>query len=238
MSPRFALGWSAGLVMPPMVAPVQVVIVPIVSKKVSYEDLGPYCERIKADLEAAGVRAKYDDRTIYNPGWKFNHWEQKGVPVRIEVGPRDLESKQCRVCIRHDGSKSDMPAADGTLGAYMSGKMAEIQTAMFEKVRKERDEHLVKVWEWKDFTPNLEKGNLILTPWCGPEFQDEEEQVKDKSKEEGLARSGGEEDERCAVSVAGKTLCIPFDQPDLPEGTMCFYTGKIAKCWVLWGRSY
>ena len=62
-----------------------------------------------------------------------------------------------------------------------------------------RDDHLVKVWKWEDFTPNLEKGNLILTPWCGPEFQDEEEQVKDKSKEEGLARSGGEEDERCAV---------------------------------------
>jgi len=230
-------GDDQGLVMPPAVSPLQVVIVPIVSKKVSYDTLGPYCEEIQAKLEAAGLRVKYDDRTIYNPGWKFNHWEQKGVPVRIEVGPRDFDNKACRVCYRYNGEKEDK-SADDALAPFLAGKMEEIQKAMFEKVKNERDDHLVKVHEWKDFTPNLEKGNLILTPWCGPEFQQEEEEVKDKSKAEGLERSGGEEDERCAVSVAGKTLCIPFDQPDLPEGTKCFYTGKVAKCWVLWGRSY
>ncbi|GMI05150.1 hypothetical protein TrVE_jg12404 [Triparma verrucosa] len=230
-------GDDQGLVMPPAVSPVQVVIVPIVSKKVSYETLSPYCEDMKNKLEAAGLRVQYDDRTIYNPGWKFNHWEQKGVPVRIEVGPRDFDNKACRVCYRYNGEKEDK-SFDSELAPFLSSKMDSIQKAMFEKVKKERDDHLVKVTEWKDFTPNLEKGNLILTPWCGPEFQEEEEQVKEKSKAEGLERSGGEEDERCAVSVAGKTLCIPFEQPDLEEGTKCFYTGKVAKCWVLWGRSY
>ena len=107
---------------------------------------------------------------------------------------------------------------------------------MFLKIKKERDEHLITVTEWKDFTPNLEKGNLILTPWCGGDNQEWEEWVKDKSKEEALA--GATEEATCATSVAGKTLCIPFEQPELKEGTKCFYTGKVAKCWVLWGKSY
>lgn len=155
----------------------------------------------------------------------------------MEVGPRDMENNQARVCIRHNGEKIDKPI-DG-IAEFAKDQMEVIQKAMFDKIKKERDDHLVTVTEWKDFVPNLEKGNLILTPWCGPEFQEEEEEVKDKSKAEALERAGQEaEDERCSVSVAGKTLCIPFEQPELKEGTKCFYTGKVAKCWVLWGKSY
>jgi prolyl-tRNA synthetase len=183
------------------------------------------------------IRVKLDDRTMYNPGWKYNHWEQKGVPIRIEVGPMDIEKKQARVVIRHDGEKMDMPV-DG-LGSAIKTKLDEIQKTMFEKAVKARDEHIVKVTEWKDFVPNLELNNLLLTPWCGGEHQDWEEWVKKTSREESLKARGEElEDERTATSVAGKTLCIPFDQPELPEGTKCIASGLPATCWVLWGRSY
>ena len=175
---------------------------------------------------------------MYNPGWKYNHWEQKGVPLRIEVGPRDLETSQARVVTRHNGEKEDL-AVNNDLASVLLQKLDQIQSDMFVKAKAARDQHLVQVTEWKDFVPNLEKSNLVLTPWCGGEYQEWEEVVKEKSREESLkARGEGEEDARCAVSVAAKTLCIPFDQPELPEGTKCLISGLPAKCWVLWGRSY
>lgn len=159
------------------------------------------------------------------------------MPVRIEVGPRDVETKQVRIVTRYNGEKEDI-SIEG-IGVEMVKKLDTIQNAMFEKAKEARDEHLVKVTEWKNFVPNLELSNLVLTPWCGGEHKDWEEWVKDKSREESLASRGQEaEDERCATSVAAKTLCIPFDQPELPEGTKCFASGLPATCWVMWGRSY
>eukprot|EP00934_Nitzschia_sp_Nitz4_P003060 Nitzschia sp. Nitz4//scaffold31_size150131//57555//60853//NITZ4_002825-RA/size150131-processed-gene-0.106-mRNA-1//1//CDS//3329547650//3050//frame0 len=230
-------GDDKGLVMPPRVSPLQVVIVPVISKKFTMAEADVYCGKVLADLEANGIRAKYDNRDMYNPGWKYNHWEQKGVPVRVEVGPSDVEKSSCRLAIRHNGEKVDLPVEG--LGADMVKRLAEIQTTMFEKAKAQRDEHVVSVTDWKDFVPNLEKNNLVLTPWCGPEHEDWEEWVKAKSKEESLANAGLEgEDERTSTSVAAKTLCVPFDQPELPEGTMCIASGLPATCWVLWGRSY
>jgi len=230
-------GDDKGLVMPPRVAPLQAVVVPILSKKLLMEDADPYCLSVLKDLESQGLRAKYDDRTMYNPGWKYNHWEQKGVPIRIEVGPMDIEKKQIRAVIRHNGEKIDLPLEG--LGAYIKDKLENIHDAMFDKAVVERDEHVVQVTEWKDFVPNLEKNNLVLTPWCGPEHEDWEEWVKKTSREESLANLGEEEeDERAATSVAAKTLCIPFDQPELPEGSKCIASGMDATCWILWGRSY
>jgi prolyl-tRNA synthetase len=174
---------------------------------------------------------------MYNPGWKYNHWEQKGVPIRIEIGPRDIEEKQARIVVRYSGEKVDMPVAG--LGDALVTKLDEIQAGLFAKAKLYRDDHLVKVTDWKDFVPNLEKHNMVLTPWCGGEHKDWEEWVKNKSREESLAASGEEEeDARTATSVAAKTLCIPFDQPELPAGTKCFASGLDATCWVLWGRSY
>ena len=230
-------GDDTGLVLPPRVSPLQVVIVPIISKKFTSEEADPYCEAILKDLLANGIRAKYDERTIYNPGWKYNHWEQKGVPIRIEVGPRDVEGKSAFIAVRYNGEKYSL-AIEG-MGAALVTKLEEIQAAMFAKAKAARDEHIVKVTEWKDFVPNLEKNNLVLTPWCGGEHSDWEEHVKQKSREESLAARGEEaEDEKTSTSVAAKTLCIPFDQPELPAGTKCFVSGLNATCWVLWGRSY
>lgn len=230
-------GDDQGLVIPPRVAPLQVVIVPVISKKFPSESADPYCLSILDELKASEIRAKYDDRDSYNAGWKYNHWEQKGVPIRLEVGPKDFENKAVRVVVRHDGSKEDVPI-DG-LGAYLKEKLESIQASMFAKAKEARDSHVVKVTEWKDFVPNLEKHNLVLTPWCGGEHEDWEDWVKKTSREESLkARGEDVEDEKTATSVAAKTLCIPFDQPELPPGTKCIASGMDATCWVLWGRSY
>jgi len=230
-------GDDTGLVLPPKIAPLQAVVVPIISKNLTYEDAKAYCEGILKDLVDSGIRAKYDDREMYNPGWKYNHWEQKGVPIRIEVGPRDVQNKQARIVTRFNGEKEDFPVHN--LGTAIVQKLDNIQTAMFTKAKKARDEHLVQITEWKDFVPNLELNNLIMTPWCGGEHQEWEEWVKDTSREESLKNKGEEEEaETTAVSVAAKSLCIPFKQPDLPNGTKCIASGLPATCWVLWGRSY
>eukprot|EP00591_Stephanopyxis_turris_P003766 CAMPEP_0195526312 /NCGR_PEP_ID=MMETSP0794_2-20130614/27298_1 /TAXON_ID=515487 /ORGANISM="Stephanopyxis turris, Strain CCMP 815" /LENGTH=995 /DNA_ID=CAMNT_0040656967 /DNA_START=191 /DNA_END=3178 /DNA_ORIENTATION=+ len=228
-------GDDQGLVLPPKISPLQCVIVPITSKKLPVEKSNPYCHEILKQLQAAGIRAKYDDREMYNPGWKYNHWEQKGVPIRLEVGPRDIDNNQVRMVVRYNSEKSDI-AVDG-IGPLLVDKLEAIQKAMFAKALEERDSHLAKITEWKDFVPNLEKNNLVLTPWIGGEHQDWEEWVKNKSREESLA-VGEEEEATCATSVAAKTLCIPFDQPEMPEGTKCIASGEPATCWILWGRSY
>ena len=227
-------GDDTGLVLPPRVAPLQAVIVPIVSKNCPMEKLASYCEDIRKSLDEKDIRCKLDDRLIYNPGWKYAHWEQKGVPIRIEVGPRDLENKQARMVVRFGGEKIDVSVDD--LAGAVEKKLVEVQTNMFNKAKEFRDDHLVQVTEWKDFVPNLELHNLVLTPWCGGEHQDWEEWVKDKSREESL--QGEVEDARAATSVAAKTLCIPFTQPELAAGTKCIATGLPATCCVLWGRSY
>ena len=227
-----------GLVLPPRIAPIQCVIVPIVVKQsdAATKAQADMCAEMVAALGAAGIRVKLDDRTNYNPGWKYNHWELKGVPLRIEVGPRDVEARQAR-CVRRDSNeKEDVPMA--CLTQKVALLLVTMQHDLLSKARKSRDDNIVKVWEWKDFVPALQKGHMVLTPFCNEtEF---EELVKDKSKAEALAALGQEtEDEREATPVAAKTLCIPFDAPELPAGTPCFVAPeKPATCWVLWGRSY
>jgi len=230
-------GDDQGLVLPPRVSPLQVVIIPIISKKVTFDDVSPYCMAIYQTLLDIGIRVKYDDRELYNPGWKYNHWEQKGVPIRIEVGPRDIKANQCRIVIRHSNEKLDVSV--DTLSSTIPAQLETIQKQMFEKAKKERDAHLVQVTDWKDFVPNLELNNLVMTPWCGPEHTDWEEWVKKTSREESLVlRNQSEEEETTATSVAAKTLCIPFDQPEMEKGMKCIASGLEATCWCVWGRSY
>ena len=190
------------------------------------------CSQLSQQLSDAKVRVTVDDRENYNPGWKYNHWEQKGVPLRLELGPRDLASKQVRMVRRDTGEKEDVPLS--ILTQKIEFVLATIQHEMLARATAERDSRLITCTDRKDFVPNLLKGNMLLTPWCNEE--DQEDVVKDWSKEEAL--KGEQEDERTATSAAAKTLCIPFEQPDLPEGTKCFFTGKPAVNWTLWGRSY
>jgi prolyl-tRNA synthetase len=109
-----------------------------------------------------------------------------------------------------------------------------IHDSMYAAAKRGRDEKMVTVTEWKDFVPALEKQCLVMTPFC--DEREWEEKVKTMSREESL--KGQAEAATTATSVAAKTLCKPFDQPALPEGTLCFVSGKPATTWVLWGRSY
>jgi prolyl-tRNA synthetase len=196
------------------------------------EALNDKCDEIAAVLSANGIRVETDKRQNYRPGWKFNHWEQKGVPLRIEIGPRDLTQKQCRLVRRDTGEKDDVPFT--CLWQRVKLETVQMQYDMLARATEERDSRMDTVMEWKDFVPALLRGNMCLTPWCNDAA--EEDNVKDASKAEAL--NGEEEDDRTATSAAAKTLCIPFDQPELPEGTKCFFTGRPAVNWTLWGRSY
>lgn len=208
-----------GLVLPPRVAPLQVVVVPIPYK--GSTDTIACAKDVKKRLAAADVRVKDDCRDNYSPGWKYNYWELKGVPIRAEIGPRDFESNSVTLVRRDTGAKTSVPIDDIVGG--VNALLETIQNDMLARASKERNSKIATVMEWKDFVPALERKMMVLTPW--KESMKGEELVKKKSQAEG---TGG----------AAKTLCIPFEQPPLPKGTKCFVTGEEATKWALWGRSY
>lgn len=231
-------GDDQGLVWPPRVAPVQVVIVPVPrAGKTPIELLLPLCVSVEEALAAAGVRVRLDQREHVTSGWKYNHWEQKGVPVRIEVGGSELESGSLSLRLRWNGARLSEPFDEtdsAAFGLRMQDMLAEIQDNMYERARQETDESVEQIFRWEDFVPCIERGHLALTPFCNEE--EWEEEVKKRSKEEALR--GLEEDVRTSVSAAAKSLCMPLEQPSLEEGAVCFISGKPATTWMLWGRSY
>jgi prolyl-tRNA synthetase len=223
-------GDNKGLVLPPRVAPIQAVIVPIYMKD-NHEKLDAKGREIVDILTKAGLRAKLDDRTTYKPGWKFNYWEVKGVPLKIEIGERDLEKSQVVISRRDTGSKSDVPFS--SLLETVTKLLDEIHNNLYERAKKIRDEHIVKVTKWEDFMKALAGKNMCLCSWC-EESACEEEAKKRSQKESSVSKS----DEQFQLSGSAKSLCIPFDQPPLPEDILCFQCGKKAKVWCLFGRSY
>ncbi|TMW64585.1 hypothetical protein Poli38472_011465 [Pythium oligandrum] len=231
-------GDDKGLVLPPRVAPLQIIVVPIPFKdKDEVDEIFNKADEIKQLLLGADVRIDVDSRRVYTPGWKYNHWELKGVPLRFELGPKDLQKQQVRVVRRDNGAKEDIPIAE--LTTKIPALLEQIQADMLARAREERDGRLKKVTEWRDFVPALQEGCMVLTPFCNE--TEWEEIVKTKSREESLELMGlDEEAENTATSAAAKTLCIPFEHNDKPvaEDLKCFVSGKPAKCWILWGRSY
>eukprot|EP00889_Picochlorum_renovo_P003643 jgi/Picre1/30673/NNA_006034.t1 len=214
---------ATGLVLPPRVAHIQVVIIPIQNKKMTDEAVQLMTDKVHAlcaELQAAGVRATTDCRENYTPGWKYNHWELKGVPLRIELGPRDMENSTVMFARRDTKEKSSVAWADVATAA--PAMLDRIQKEMLERARKQFDECTEMATNWDDFMAALDRKHMCLAPWA-----DEE------SIEEGVRKKSATDD-----MMGAKTLNIPFDQPDLPEGTPCFFSGKPAKNWALWGRSY
>eukprot|EP00245_Coleochaete_scutata_P004797 TRINITY_DN17796_c0_g1_i1.p1 TRINITY_DN17796_c0_g1~~TRINITY_DN17796_c0_g1_i1.p1 ORF type:complete len:545 (-),score=127.98 TRINITY_DN17796_c0_g1_i1:357-1991(-) len=210
-------GDDKGLVLPPRVAPVQAIVVPIPFKDV--DTTGPAVE-LAAKLKRAGFRAKADDRKNYTPPWKYNHWELKGVPVRVEIGPRDMAANQVVLVRRDTGAKET--CSNDRLVERLAELLEEIQKGLLERAREERDSCIQTVYDWADFIPALDAKKMVLAPWC------DEEEVEEDVKKRSAEGEGG----------AAKTLCMPFDAMPLPEGTLCFASGKPAKKWALWGRSY
>lgn len=234
-------GDDKGLVLPPKIAPIQVVIVPIIRKGQEQVVLDG-ARALADDLKAAGIRVKADTRDDKNPGWKFNYWELKGVPLRLELGPRDLEAGTVMATRRADGEKETYTRE--AVGEAVKKALLDIQESTLAKARSERDACIKKVMEWADFVPTLDQKTMVLSPWC--EVTECEEDVKVRSGEESQQRQSeeGEADVR-ALSGSAKTLCIPFAEEleklgieKLGEGKKCFACNRKAASYTLWGRSY
>lgn len=228
-------GDDKGLVLPPVIAPIQVVVVPIpYTEGLDSAALYAYAATLVTALKTAGIRVEYDDRSLYTPGWKYHHWELKGVPLRLEVGPKDFEKQSVRFVRRDTGVKVDVAAHD--VPTTVTSCLATIQIDLYDKALDTMESCIVTVTDWEAFTPALKKGQMILTPFCNETVW--EDAVKDKSKAESLA--GAEEAETTATSMGAKSLCMPFrnNEDPMTPGTLCFISGKPATKWVLWGRSY
>ncbi len=157
-------GDDSGLVLPPNVAPYQVVIVPI-GRENWRETVLPRAKEIQQQLAAAGVRVTLDERDE-RPGWKFAEWELRGVPLRIEIGPKDIEKSQVIVARRDTREKVGL-AMDG-LGERIKPLLAEIQKSLFERAVTFRDEHTMRVSTWDEFVAAMEgRPGFVIAPWCG-----------------------------------------------------------------------
>ena len=168
-----AHGDQRGLVIPPVVAPVQVVIIPIAAKKAGVVEA---CNLLKERLESAGIRVKLDD-SDNSPGWKFNEWEMRGVPVRIELGPRDLEGGKMAVFRRDTCAKDFYPleGAEQTVQALIE----TIQKDMLESARVRRDERIVDADTLEELLKGVDGGNFVKAGWCG--CRECEDEVKAKT---------------------------------------------------------
>ena len=202
-------GDNSGLKLPPRVAPVQVMVVPIQQKK---EGVLDKANELVDILKDAGVRADIDD-TDKTPGWKFSEQEMRGIPMRIEIGPKDIENGKCVVCRRDNGEKIDV--ALGDIETKIPEILDTIQNDMFEAAKAHRDEHTYVATTMEEFEKCFtEKSGFVKSMWCGE--QDCEDIIKEK------------------YSVTSR--CMPWEQENLSDKCVC--CGKPAKKMVYWGKAY
>nr|GAT55100.1 predicted protein [Mycena chlorophos] len=199
-------GDNQGLILPPRVASVQVVVVPcgitVKSTDEQRATINNACDELAQKLNKAGMRAKADLRDVYTPGYKFNDWEQKGVPLRLEIGPNDL-SKQQTVTVRRDNGAKNAVSLNG-IAPTISALLDEIQADMFARAKTNYDACLKVITNWDDVVPHLDNKGVVVMPWC--EVEECEDDIKERS-----GRASEPQDER-APSAGAKSLCIPFDQ--------------------------
>lgn len=153
-----------GLVLPPKVASVQVVIIPVIFKGDDEKSIKDKSEEIYAMVKKAGIRVELDDREHHNPGFKYNHWELQGVPIRLELGKKDLEKSEVRLCKRNDGKKEQVKYTD--LVDKMNNLFVQIHQEMYSKALESRESHLKHVDNWADFMAAVSERNIVMAPWC------------------------------------------------------------------------
>jgi len=169
-------GDDKGLVLPPKVAPIQVVIIPIYYSKEDKENVLQKACQIKDSLSNNDIRVHLDDREQLTPGFKFNDWEMKGIPIRIEIGPKDIAKNQIVLARRHNQTKISLDI-DGLTEKTLT-ELKNIQMEMFDAAKKILDERVVRVSEYQQFKKELENGKMIDCSWCGNQT------CEDKIKEE------------------------------------------------------
>ena len=204
-----AHGDDSGLVLPPRIAPIQVAVIPIMQKK---EGVLDKALEVKEQLIKAGLRTKIDD-SDKNPGWKFAEQEMRGIPVRVEMGPRDIEAGQA-IVVRRD-TREKITVAIEELADKIKDILEVIQKDMFEKAKIHRDEHTYVATNYEEFKDAVaNKAGFIKAMWCGSR------ECEDKIKEDTTATS----------------RCMPFEQEKLSD--VCVCCGKPAKSMVYWGKAY
>jgi prolyl-tRNA synthetase len=167
-------GDDSGLILPPKVAPYQVVVVPI-SRGNWQETVLPRAREIRDDLTRQGVRVMLDDREAYTPGWKFAEWEMRGVPLRLEIGPKDIEKSQVMLARRDTREKLPVPM-DGLTGKVLS-LLQEIQDGLFRRALQFREEHTTRVTSYEEFKSIMDgRPGFVIAGWCGS--GECEEQIK------------------------------------------------------------
>ncbi|MFZ0404392.1 MAG: proline--tRNA ligase [Nitrososphaeraceae archaeon] len=207
-------GDDKGVIIPPRIAPIQVVIVPIY-KDVNKELVVTAARRLKDILGLDGIRAHLDDRDEYTSGWKFNYWETKGVPLRINLGPRDVENNQLEL-VRRDTKQKDIVANADAI-AEVKSLLAKIQINLFDQAVKRLDEKTNVTSDLNEAKILLEtKTGFISTFWCGNSTC--EEKIKDET--------------------SADIRPIPFEGQDKLDGKLCISCGLSAKSHVILGRAY
>lgn len=224
-------GDDKGLIFPPRVAPVQVVIVPIQYSDKEKEALLAKVKDFEKEFSDAGIRFKVDDRPLYRPGWKYNYWELKGVPLRIEFGKNDYDAASVTLVRRDTGEKKSIKWAE--LVKTIQETLELFQKELLEKAKTAIKEKVVNATTWKDFMNAINARKSCMAPWCKKEKC--EEDVKEKSKVESQQYA---KTDPTIMTGSAKTLNIPYDQPKLNPEDKCFACGETATCWAFWGRSY
>ncbi|SHI64308.1 proline--tRNA ligase [Flavobacterium terrae] len=202
-----------GLVLPPNLAPIQVVIVPIFRSDEELENISIVVKDLMAQFRKLGVTVKFDDRTTQKPGFKFAEWELKGVPVRIAVGPKDLENKTFEVA-RRDTLSKEVVAAEG-VASHIQALLEQIQKDLFERALDYRNTHVTEVNSFDEFKKVLEgKAGFVSAHWDGT--AETEEKIKELTK--------------------ATIRCIPLDRKE--ETGTCVFTGKPSTGRVLFAKAY
>ncbi|XP_073904393.1 bifunctional glutamate/proline--tRNA ligase isoform X3 [Castor canadensis] len=225
-------GDNMGLILPPRVASVQVVIIPCgITNALSEEDkeaLMAKCNDYRKRLLSANIRVRADLRDNYSPGWKFNHWELKGVPIRLEVGPRDMKSCQFVAVRRDTGEK--LTIAENEAEATLQATLEDIQVNLFTRASEDLKTHMVVSNTLEDFQKVLDSGKIAQIPFCG-EIDCEDWIKKTTARDQDLVPG--------APSMGAKSLCIPFKPLcELQPGAKCICGKNPAKFYTLFGRSY
>lgn len=202
-----------GLVLPPNIAPIQVVIVPIHRTEEQLKAISDLANTLISQLKKLGISVKFDDRTEYKPGWKFNEYELKGIPVRVTIGPKDLENKHVEIA-RRDTLKKHQHSVD-RLAEHIQNLLQDIQQNIFNKAKLHRDSLITEVNSYEEFKKVLnEKGGFISAHWDGS--VEVEEKIKAETK--------------------ATIRCIPLEAKE--EDGVCIYSGNPSKRRVLFARAY
>ena len=202
-----------GLVLPPKLAPIHVAIVPIFKNEEQLDQITEKVDTLKKQLLAKGISVKFDDRDTHKPGWKFAEYEFKGVPVRIAIGPRDLENNQLEIA-RRDTFEKNTISFDGAVD-YIEQLLDSIQENLYNRADKHRVDHTREANSWEEFKEIITgDGGFVSAHWDGTD--ETEQKIKEETK--------------------ATIRCIPLDQPE-EQGT-CIYSGKPSTKRVLFAKAY